>query len=575
MPISANEVINNLKRISEALDKMLIGAVIADSSRHIADINTSAASFTGLSREACIGRHTDEIIRLSEVDHKTILASKSGDEFFVDVQTTVHNFGDDSNKHYFTVIASGGSSCVIDNLMVESEKNLRIIFDSVYDAIIVHDLQGNILDVNKKMIEMYNISRDEVTSMTIVGHLSDINNPIESLAGIWESVLAGEDKLFEWKAKRPRDGSVFDVEVFLTRISLHHEDVILANVRDISEKKQSEQLIRYLSFHDKLTGLYNRAFFERELIRLDTDRQLPISIIVADVNGLKLANDAFGHHTGDALLQTAANTLKRASRSEDIVSRWGGDEFAIILTDTDERTAAMICERITNESINADLKPIPLSIALGHASKLTPKQDISEVIKQAEAIMYANKLKEGRKSRKRIIDALLLKHGEWDHDTELMIKLGTMLAKAWGLDSSKLEDMKLLAFIHDIGKVAVPAEILSKPGPLNEEEWEAVRKHSEIGFRIASAYPEYAHLADDILTHHERWDGRGYPRGLAGEAIPIGARIMAIVDAYDAMTNTRPYRAAMSHEDALKEIERNAGMQFDPRLAVLFIDIMK
>lgn len=462
-----------------------------------------------------------------------------------------------------------------EGLLEVSENNLRTILDSVYDAIIIHDLQGNILDVNKTMIEMYKLDDKDIGNMTIAGDLSAENNPFEELPMIWESVIAGENRLFEWNAKRPGDKSIFEAEVYLTRISLHYQDVILASVRDISERKKAEQMIQYLSFHDKLTGLYNRAFFEKELLRLDTERQLPISIIMADVNGLKLTNDAFGHLVGDEILKNAGQVLRRACRSEDIIARWGGDEFIILLTNTDYTVALSVCDRIRDECMKVDMKPINLSIGLGYATKTKALQDVTNTIKEAETLMYANKLKEGKEIRKKILDSLLAERVEGEHDADLMIKLCTLLASAYGLKDSQLEEIRLLAYIHDVGKASIPAEVIEKTGKPSEDEWKIIKKHSEIGYRIVSACSEYAHLADSVLSHHERWDGTGYPRKLKRDEIPLGARILSIVDAYEAMVSGRPYKTAITSEEALKEIDRNSGSQFDPEIAQLFTSIMR
>ncbi|SET52556.1 PAS domain S-box-containing protein/diguanylate cyclase (GGDEF) domain-containing protein [Natronincola peptidivorans] len=461
----------------------------------------------------------------------------------------------------------------ITDALFMTKDNLRIIFDSVYDAIIIHDLQGKILYVNKRMLQLYQVDFDVARGMAVID-LSASDNDFEQLPLIWEQVLAGEEQFFQWRAKSLKDESVFDVEVYLTRISFQDQDVILANVRDISEKKKTEEIIKQLSFHDKLTGLYNRAFFEKELKRLDVERQLPISIIIGDINGLKLTNDAFGHLEGDNLLRRISNVLKKSIRKEDILARWGGDEFAILLTKASAYTAAKTCKRIQHMCKQEKAKPIPLSIALGYATKKKKEQDIFDVIKDAERIMYENKLHEGKENRQRITNALLDKMDQADHDYEKMTILSLKLAKAYGLKGSILEDIKLLASIHDIGKASIPREILLKPGPLNQEEWAIVKKHSEVGYRITSTLPEYTHVAEDILAHHERWDGSGYPRGLKGEEIPILARIISIVDAYEVIISGRPYKAAQSHKEALQEIERHGGSQFDPELTNLFLSIM-
>ncbi|TCK92568.1 PAS domain S-box-containing protein/diguanylate cyclase (GGDEF)-like protein [Natranaerovirga hydrolytica] len=456
-----------------------------------------------------------------------------------------------------------------------TDGNLRVIFDSLYDAIIIHDLSGRILDVNKKMLSMYNIPYEAIDNLTIEEDLSASDNPFEKLPIIWKEVINGHEHFFEWKAKSYDNKKIFDVEVILTRISLQYQDVILATIRDISERKKTEKVIRQLSYHDKLTGLYNRAFFEKELQRLDNERHLPLSIIIGDVNGLKLTNDAFGHLEGDALLKRVAEVLKMATRKEDIIARWGGDEFAIIMPNTELKTAAKTCQRIKSNSLKVKSEPIPVSIGLGYAAKVVENQDIFDIIKDAETHMYSNKLKEGRNNRRQIINDLLERQVMLSDDLKYLTDVCLQLGKAYGLKDSELEKLKLLAQVHDIGKVAISKEIISKLGTLTDEEWIMVRKHSVVGYRILSTYPEYAHISNDVLTHHERWDGKGYPRGLKGEEIPILARILAIADAYEVIISGRPYRKARTHEQALKEIEDNSGTQFDPTVVKLFLNLMR
>lgn len=571
MPKLNNNVLAGFFSIINVLDKIKVAVIITNKENRIIIMNETAESYTGWRLHECLGLDLNCVIKLTQNDNQTFLISKHNNPLNVDINTTMHGYVCDQEPCYVTLINNKTYSNIRSNLLEISENNSRTIFDSIYDAIIIHDLHGNILDVNKRMIEMYKLDNMNIANIKIAGDLSSEENPFEELPEIWQSVIAGENRLFEWNAKRPGDQSVFEVEVYLSRILLHNQDAILANVRDISERKKAEHMIEYLSFHDKLTGLYNRAFFEKELLRLDTERQLPLSIIMADVNGLKLANDAFGHLAGDELLKNAGEVFRRACRSEDIIARWGGDEFIILLPNTDSAAALSICERIRRECIKVDMKPIFLSIGLGHATKTDGLQNVINVIKEAETLMYANKLDEGKETRHKIIDSLLAERAGSDHDIELMMKLCASLASAYGLEGSQLEEIRLLAYIHDIGKASVPLEIIKKPDKLNEEEWKIIKKHSEIGYRIASTYAEYAHLAESILAHHERWDGTGYPRKLKGNGIPLEARILSIADAYEAMISGRPYKPAISHEEALKEIEINKGSQFDPDIVPIFI----
>lgn len=351
---------------------------------------------------------------------------------------------------------------------------------------------------------------------------------------------------------------------------------IIGSTRDITEQKQAEARIKYLSFYDDLTGLYNRAFFEEELRRLDTERQLPISLILIDVNGLKFVNDAFGRSEGDRILIDTTRIIEESCRREDIVCRWGGDEFIILLPQCSEEDAEKICQRIKTVPLKNDRNLIPISLAMGTATKREFSQNIQGVLSDAEDRMCRNKLLESKSSRSSILASLQKTLQERTHETEehelRLQNLALKIGKNIGLSGNELDELVLLAALHDIGKIAVPDHILKKPGPLTSEEWEIMKGHTEIGYRIALASPELASISELILTHHERWDGAGYPKGLKGEEIPLLSRILSIIDAFDAMTNNRPYREATTKEKAFAELNHNAGTQFDPELVAIFIE---
>ena len=354
-------------------------------------------------------------------------------------------------------------------------------------------------------------------------------------------------------------------------------DGIVLIALDITERKKAEEKIRYISFHDSLTGLYNRAYQEEEMQRLDTGRKLPISMIMADLNGLKLVNDTYGHSVGDEMLKNAANILRKLCREEDIVARWGGDEFVIFLPQTTKKEAQAICKRINNKCRKSYVEDIPISVATGTASKDRTGKALEDVLKEAEDYMYRHKLTENRSIRSAVLNSLLKTLGEKSYETEVHTRRMQSVAFKIG-EKIKLSDMELsrlglLITLHDIGKINIPEEILTKSGSLTPEEWESIKKHPEIGYRIARATEEFAHVAEDILAHHEHWDGTGFPQGLKGEEIPLLARITAIADAYEVMSYGRPYKKALTPEEVVAEFKRCAGVQFDPALVDVFLSI--
>lgn len=340
--------------------------------------------------------------------------------------------------------------------------------------------------------------------------------------------------------------------------------------------KRKEEII-YLSYHDKLTGLYNRRFCEEEMKRLDMVRNLPISIIVGDVNGLKLTNDAFGHDAGDKLLIKIANIIRNECRKDEIVARTGGDEFLIVLPKTNIEDAGIIAARIRDRCYAEKEDPIKPSISMGCSAKEHLSQDLLAVIKTAEDRMYKAKLIESKSTRCTIIATLRKtlheRFHEMEEHSERLIGLSHKLGKALGLSADQIDNLKLLAMLHDIGITAIPDHILSKNGDLTPEEENIIKIHSEMGYRIANASPDLAHISGDILSHHESWDGKGYPQGLAGEAIPINARIISVLDVYDSMVYGSFYQKPMPKNEAVEMIKRMSDSQFDPKIVEVFIDI--
>ncbi|MCJ7471759.1 MAG: diguanylate cyclase [Actinobacteria bacterium] len=348
-------------------------------------------------------------------------------------------------------------------------------------------------------------------------------------------------------------------------------------MRDITGRKEAEEQLEYLSFHDSLTNLYNRAYFEEELKRLDTKRQLPLSVIIADVNGLKLINDAFGHKEGDRLLRSCGGVLKKCCRSEDMVARWGGDEFSMLLPKTNEEDATVVLNRISKTCHRTSGNKIPLSMSLGTATKISRDEDFQSTIKKAEDSMYHHKLMETKSIISSIINSLeqtlFEKSIRTEKHSRYLKELTMKIGKAINLPEEKIDDLRVLTTLHDIGKIAILDNILNKKETLTKREWEIIKRHPEIGYRIAMSSNQLSSIAEYILNIHEHWDGNGYPQGIKGEKIPLLSRIIALVDSYVVMRENRPYRKARSRKEAIEEIKRCRGTQFDPKLVDIFLKI--
>ena len=377
--------------------------------------------------------------------------------------------------------------------------------------------------------------------------------------------------------ERP-DGSIILLEVFGTPVNDAQGKpwASLVAFMDITDRKKSENELLYLSFHDHLTGLHNRRYFEQEIKKMDTPENLPLSIIMFDVNGLKLVNDSFGHDSGDILLKKTAEAIKKACREEDIAARIGGDEFVVLLPKTAASEALQVSNHIKELASNEKVANLELSISYGYDTKKTDKQSIIEIIANAENHMYRHKLYERSSIRSKITDlimnTLFEKSGrEAAHSNRVSI-ICQAIAFKMNMGQEAVKKMKIAGLIHDIGKIGVDERILNKSGNLTIEERGYIERHPEIGWRLLSSTDEFSELAKYVLNHHENWDGTGYPNGIKGEAIPLEARIISVADAYDAMTSKRSYRDKLSKEEAVNELRRCSGTQFDPKIVDVFLN---
>ncbi|MDD4550014.1 MAG: diguanylate cyclase [Syntrophomonadaceae bacterium] len=330
---------------------------------------------------------------------------------------------------------------------------------------------------------------------------------------------------------------------------------------------------------DRVTGAINSKSFVEKLHKMGDKRFLPLSIVSLDINGLKLINRSLGYKFGNQVLHDVAKMLHNDILDKSNMFRIGGSQFAIILPSTNEIAVAAFCANINSKIREYNQEyPVFISIAIGNATRRNLSVPIEDVFQQAEDMMFCAKYTQKESFRSSLIRSL--KIAAWRHDdlinrhSERMKYLTALMAKKSGLNDKKFSDICLLADLHDIGKIGIPDKILAKPGPLDEEEYEIIKQHCEIGYNIAQEIPELVELAEYILCHHEWWNGQGYPRGLSGERIPLPCRIISIVDAFDAMTNDRPYRKALSTSTAVMELKRMAGKQFDPHLVDIFLDIL-
>jgi len=366
-------------------------------------------------------------------------------------------------------------------------------------------------------------------------------------------------------------------------ISINGKDEInkLANTtnRMLYAINSANEEIVFLSYTDTLTGLKNRAYMEKIFKAIDETKDRNYHIIMGDLNGLKLTNDALGHLEGDRLLRIVSKILKESCGADDVISRWGGDEFIILAKNKTRNYIMDLMETIKDKCEKETEFHFKISIALGSAGSYEEDSNAESIMGLAEKRMYRNKLLEDKSVRSSTIYSLLRtlheKHSETEEHTMRIKELSVELGKRIGLPKEKLDELEILSTLHDIGKIGIPEHILMKPSKLTDEEWCIMKTHSEIGSRIAASTPELAHIAKYILAHHERYDGTGYPNKLMGEEIPLLSRIISIADSYDVMTHKRIYKEAFDKEYVIEELKRCSGTQFDPHLVKEFIALLE
>lgn len=497
----------------------------------------------------------------------------SGEERLVKVETWVRRSTQGKATHYQGMITDVTNIIMMPKHLLDSERRYRDLFEENQDIAFMLDLKGTFLSVSREGEELLGYTREELRKMRFIDLLP--KEKLEQGKGIMDEMTAGDLKEGEYRL------DLLNKSGYALKMRLHFREA-MENGRlcltvigwDLTEGNQAAEQIRYLTHHDKLTGLYNRTFFEDELVRLQSEPPLPLSIIVGDVDGLKLTNDAFGHKQGDQMLKAIANILKMSTRMEDAVFRLGGDEFAILLPETDEREANQVCVRIRNLCSQAADLPVQPSIALGAGTLAQGDRSLEQIVREAEERMNRSKLMESRSIRSAIIASLQKTLEERTYETkkhtERMQRLAERLGKRLSLTEDEMDELYLLCVLHDIGKIGIPDNILMKTGRLTADEWEVMKKHTEIGYNIAISSPDLKLIAAGIRAHHENWNGTGYPSRLSAEDIPMIARVISVIDAYDAMTHDRPYHKAVSQIAAIIEIDRCAGTQFDPAVVDAF-----
>lgn len=454
------------------------------------------------------------------------------------------------------------------------------ILDTLPEMIFCKDTEGRYIYVNKECEEFF--KKHGINSV-----LGKVNNEINSNKYQVSKFIESDKKVIETlqtdlsEAEFEENNGQKTYKQIL-KIPLLNDDGsicgIVGRCLDITDLKMNEEKLEILSYTDALTGAKNRAYFEYMDRKLSEEGRFPIGVIMGDNNGLKLVNDTFGHSEGDRLLIETVNAMRRASNGFGEVYRFGGDEFVILIPNASTELCEKIIEDINKECSQFKSEFFNISISLGFSLKLDKSMDVYSVLKVAEGDVYKHKLLKASSFKSSILSSLKLtlaskSDEKEDHNKRVAIHC-MELAEKINMSISDCNELKIAAELHDIGIIGIKDEIINKKKRLTKDEYEEIKTHCERGYRIVKSLSYFDNIANSILHHHERWDGKGYPKALKGEEIPLFSRIISICDTFDVMTNERNYRqGTFTVEEALEEIKKCRGTQFDPKLVDAFVSI--
>lgn len=585
---------NSEENYSNLFNRAPLGYQSLDEDGKFIEVNEAWLSTLGYEKKEVIGKWFGDFlaagyveafrerfplfIKLGKIHSEFEMKHKNGDLCNIAFEGRIGYKSDGSFEKTHCIIQDITERRKAEERIKESEQTHKALFDFSGVGIGYYTTDGHVISFNQKAIKNMGGTDLDYAGKSIYDFF-----PKESADVYFARIVKAthSDKPEDYEDCVPLPfGDMWFYSTFTKILDIHgNVKGIQIISQDISELKTKEREITYLSYHDQLTGLYNRRYFDEELSRLDTQRNYPLTLAMGDVNGLKLVNDSFGHKTGDQLLVSVANSIRKACREDDIIARVGGDEFSIIFPKTTEEDAEKIIQRINYYVSQEKIGPLGVSISFGFETKYAEDESIESIIKNTEDHMYRHKLNDSSSLRNKTINLIMstlfeknkreMKHSE--RVSEICVEIATVI----GFGKDEINHIRTAGLMHDIGKIGVDEGILNSHTILSNDEWRGIQKHTEIGYRILSSTPEFTDIAEDVYAHHERWDGKGYPRGLKEEAISVSARIITIADAFDAMISERPYRTykkSMSTEDAVNEIKNNSGTQFDPVLARIFVE---
>jgi len=463
--------------------------------------------------------------------------------------------------------------------IILGEKKIRNIYDNAPIGIVNLNLETKIICMNKAFCEMSGYQTNELLNIPLT-ELVVLENAEETAAIIRQMKAK---KLYDYSADRllkKKDGQRVWVTLSVTRIDdpAKTGGHFIATLQDINSRKESEQLNDYLRYHDQLTGAYNPKYLDEKATEWNHTGITPRYFVCIDVNNLRIVNDAFGFKAGDELLRKVYQGLYQTCAEYGKIVRFKSSEFLLYVFNLEELKIENIIRDIRSNLSELVVENVEVSVSIGIAEMNSDTNTLSEMLILAEDNMRKDKLLSMDRSVSNTIEvimkSLFAKNSREMLHSQRVSSICVDICRKMGLDKYNIEKARIAGLMHDIGKIGIPETILDKPSGLSIDERNKIQEHATIGYRILSSTNEFAEISDIILSHHERWDGTGYPRGLEKEAIPLFARIISIADTFDAMTSERPYRQPFTMSEALSEIKTMSGKQFDPEVVDVFLSVM-
>jgi diguanylate cyclase (GGDEF)-like protein/PAS domain S-box-containing protein len=530
-----------------------------------------------------------------KLDHALSLASKEGVPYELELETIKNDGssgwmwvkGEAETDDAGNIISISGAAQDIterknlEHDLYESNQKYVAIFEKSPVAIEFFDANGKHMYANDAAIELFGVVNPEMLKGMELFTNPNLNPDLLERIANFENIgieieydfdIVKEKNIYETTKSGKRI-----LKLSITPLIMDDElNGYILHSEDITLERQKQKEIEYLSYHDYLTNLYNRRYFVRSYHRFTTKNRYPLGIMMIDINGLKIINDAYGHTQGDITIKMVSKLLIKVFGNDNVVARIGGDEFAVLVPETDQFMMQAYKDSIVKLTKDIVIGNIEISLAIGYDVIHDASKDIDELLSTAENYLYRHKVTVGTSVRnhaiKAILNTLTDKYQEEKIHSMRVSSFCKRIGIELGINQEELDLLELAGMYHDIGKISIPDAILNKPGKLTDEEYEIIKTHTLVGYQILKAADEYSGLAEYALSHHERWDGRGYPKGLKGTEIPLFSRIINVADSFEAMTADRPYRKGMSLEDAIKEIKRCSGSQFDPEIAEIFVN---